>query len=80
MKQELESAQPDSLEERRDIDTKTEIINHVIAILSNDDLPAASLAGSNDTYSRFELALPFSRTLITVFLEKVANAEKACGE
>lgn len=55
-------------------------MNQVIAILKNEDLPAANVEGVNDTYLRFELSLPFSRTLINVFVEKVGKAEKACGE
>ena len=44
------------------------------------DLPAMSLIGITDTYQRFELSLPFSRTLIKRFLGKLSDAEKNCGD
>ena len=38
------------------------------------------MQGVTDQYRRFELQLPFARTLLSRFLEKVEAAEKASGE
>lgn len=43
------------------------------------DLPAVT-RNVKDQYLKFELALPFQRILINVFLKKVDNALKECGD
>lgn len=44
------------------------------------DLPAIDIGGIRDVYARFEASLPFNRTLVTVMLKKIEEAEKECGE
>ena len=46
----------------------------------DQDLPEPNLQGIKDQYKRFELQLPFARTLLSRFLEKLDAAEKANGE
>jgi len=41
------------------------------------DLPEISCAGDDDLYQRIELSLPFARTMINRFMEKVDIAEEA---
>ena len=44
------------------------------------DLPAIDIGGIRDVYARFEASLPFNRTLVTVLLKKIDEAEKECGD
>ena len=44
------------------------------------DLPAIDFSGIRDPYCRFEASMPFSRTLVTVFIAKVDEAVKECGD
>lgn len=44
------------------------------------DLPAIDLGGIRDVYARFEAQLPFNRTLVSVLIVKIDEAEKECGE
>ena len=44
------------------------------------DLPAIDLSGISDRYAKFEAELPFSRTLVTLMLTKIDEAEKECGD
>ena len=44
------------------------------------DLPAVDLEGITDRFVRFEMSLPFTRTLINVFENKLNAAHKACGD
>ena len=44
------------------------------------DLPAVDLSGYNDPVEKFEMSLPFSRTLLAVMHAKIDDAHKACGE
>ena len=43
------------------------------------DLPEVSPDDKMDVYQRFELSLPFSRTLVNVFMQKLEIAEKESG-
>ena len=43
------------------------------------DLPIIPVENITDRFAEFELKLPFSRTLLTRFMEKIDNAEKANG-
>ena len=44
------------------------------------DLPAVDVSGIRDPYEKFERSLPFSRTLLPLFIKQVEEAEKACGD
>ena len=44
------------------------------------DLPAIDLEGISDPFAKFEASLPFNRTLVTLMLQKLDEAEKECGE
>ena len=44
------------------------------------DLPLQSVQGITDRYVVFELGLPFPRTLLSRFIEKVKLAEASCGD
>ena len=44
------------------------------------DLPAIDIGGIRDVYAKFEASLPFNRTLVTVLIKKIEEAEKECGE
>jgi hypothetical protein len=43
------------------------------------DLPEVSWSGISDLYERFEASLPFNRTLITVMMAKIDEANEECG-
>ena len=43
------------------------------------DLPEIPIDSVNDVFSEFELKMPFTRTLLTRYMEKVENAERANG-
>ena len=43
------------------------------------DLPEIPMDSVNDVFSEFELKMPFTRTLLTRYMEKVENAERANG-
>ena len=47
--------------------------------MEDQDLPQRNLAGIKDEYRRFELSLPFSRTMINGFIDKVDTAETVSG-
>ena len=42
------------------------------------DLPAIDLEGISDPFAKFEASLPFNRTLVTLMLQKLDEAEKDC--
>jgi len=44
------------------------------------DLPAIDVSGIKDPFAKFEASLPFNRTLVTLMLGKIDEAEKECGE
>lgn len=44
------------------------------------DLPAIDLSGIADQYAKFEAGLPFARTLVTLMLKNIEEAEKECGD
>lgn len=43
------------------------------------DLPEIPMDNINDLFSEFELKMPFTRTLLTRYMEKVENAERVNG-
>ena len=43
------------------------------------DLEPISTDGVTDVFSIYEISLPFSRTLISRYWQKVKDAEKECG-
>ena len=43
------------------------------------DLPEIPMDSVNDLFSEFELKMPFTRTLLTRYMEKVENAERVNG-
>lgn len=44
------------------------------------DLPAMDFSGISDPFEKFEVSLPFSRTLLATMHAKIHDAHKACGE
>ena len=44
------------------------------------DLPAIDIGGIRDVYAKFEASLPFNRTLVTVLIKKIEEAEKESGD
>lgn len=48
-------------------------------MIESKDLAAISLSGK-DPYEKFELSLPFCRTLIKTYCAKVYEADRICGE
>lgn len=48
------------------------------AAVVQKDLPSVSLEGK-DAYEKFELSLPFNRTMIKTYAANLASAEEACG-
>ena len=44
------------------------------------DLPAIDIGGIRDVYAKFEASLPFNRTLVTVMIKKIEEAEKESGD
>ena len=44
------------------------------------DLPEVDFAGIMDPFEKFEMSLPFKRTLLSVMQVKIAEAHDACGE
>ena len=55
------------------------ISDHQLAALVSD-LPAPSLFGVRDKYSRFELSLPFARIKINQFMVLLNLAKADCGD
>ena len=44
------------------------------------DLPAIDISGISDVYAKFEASLPFNRTLVSVLIKKIDEAEKESGD
>ena len=45
-----------------------------------EDLPAVNIEGITDRLVRLELSLPFTRTLISVFEDRLNKAHADCGD
>ena len=52
----------------------------ITADTASKDLPAIDISGISDRYAKFEAGLPFARTLVTLMLSKIDEAEKECGD
>ena len=46
----------------------------------DEDLPEIDTKSLSDQYLKFELSLPFCRTMVNRFFAKVEKADKECGE
>ena len=49
-------------------------------VVKLEDLPAVNIEGITDRLQRLELSLPFTRTLISVFEDKLNKAHADCGD